>query len=1028
MNVTPHVGPLRWGIGFVAGVGFAALPAIGPFVALLAMAAGRLELHRADRVWWIVALLMGLPWVVGGSVAAGLGAIGQVLAVWLIHRSAAAARQAYGHDPLPHEVGAGLVAGLAVTLVVGLRQLAPLRFDVALTVLDALSWQGNAALFGHAVLVVASLLAMILPSARLRAAAVALGGLGVLLSGAREAQFVFLGIVVVLRLMRRGGGRAAALAEWSVIVLLAIIASGLATVIGLGRPGFVTDLSGTHGGSNLLRGTELVEGDWWYPLGVTVTGREAVVNGANRTVFTVTKTWTEPWARLQQVAVLQPDTAYTLSALLRPEAGARAGLDGWGRIRDGEPAAIVSSTFIDGATRASASGPLEIVETETTPLPDGWTRSSVSFRFLGTSPLAWYTGAIVDRSQRVGTSLEVAELHLAIGTGWQQYVPGAVTRGATLAASRFPIWNDALVAVAAQPLRGWGPGGLPHAISTLQPEEARIRPIAGHAHNALLASWVERGLLGAIGVLGLFTMLSLRAIQQRDRAALVILTGVAVLNIFDATLLSGSVIYPLAAVLGWRAVQQRRPAVAESGAWSASVVRLGLAATDLAVAATCVAGAILLVTHLHLGTSLAASWSPHLSYALLLWPAMAWWGGLYPAYGVASHDALARVVRSAAAASLLFSVSTYLFPEALALPRTAVVLASLATLGAAPLARLIAIQVLRALRLWGRPVVLLGTSPASSTVTRHLLTYPSIGLHPVAAFGSGEGWEVPEVPLRGSVEAAWGFIADEAVQHAIIATHGSSDLGFDNVLLRANRHLRYVQFLPDIRGLPGASFTAAPLGTAIALEARNELASSLNRALKRGLDVIGALLLVVLLSPLFLCVAAFIWWDSRGPIFYLSERVGRYGKPFRCIKFRTMQVHAEESLEALLTKLPHLRHEYQRYHKLRDDPRVSRAGRTLRRFSIDELPQLFNVLLGDMSLVGPRPYLVREVERMGAERDLVFLARPGMTGYWQVAGRNDVSFAERQAMEAHYVRNWSVWWDIDLLLRTPVALLQRRGA
>src|SRR5699024_9369909 len=125
--------------------------------------------------------------------------------------------------------------------------------------------------------------------------------------------------------------------------------------------------------------------------------------------------------------------------------------------------------------------------------------------------------------------------------------------------------------------------------------------------------------------------------------------------------------------------------------------------------------------------------------------------------------------------------------------------------------------------------------------------------------------------------------------------------------------------------------------------------------------------------------------------------IGRFGQAFQCIKFRTMHEDAEERLEGLLKEHPELRAEYERYHKLEDDPRVTRVGRLLRRVSLDELPQLINVFLGQMSLVGPRPYLVREREVMGPERDLIFIARPGMTGYWQIEARNDVSFEERQS-------------------------------
>src|SRR5690606_1778221 len=144
------------------------------------------------------------------------------------------------------------------------------------------------------------------------------------------------------------------------------------------------------------------------------------------------------------------------------------------------------------------------------------------------------------------------------------------------------------------------------------------------------------------------------------------------------------------------------------------------------------------------------------------------------------------------------------------------------------------------------------------------------------------------------------------------------------------------------------------------------------------IDLFGSLALLVVLGVPLLLIALLIRLDTRGPALYLSPRIGRYGNVFNCIKFRTMHVDAEERLAELLATHPELRAEYDRFHKLENDPRVTRVGRLLRRLSLDELPQLINVLLGQMSLVGPRPYLVRELEIMGQERDLIFLARPGM--------------------------------------------------
>src|SRR3712207_2076823 len=160
--------------------------------------------------------------------------------------------------------------------------------------------------------------------------------------------------------------------------------------------------------------------------------------------------------------------------------------------------------------------------------------------------------------------------------------------------------------------------------------------------------------------------------------------------------------------------------------------------------------------------------------------------------------------------------------------------------------------------------------------------------------------------------------------------------------------------------------------------------------------------------PLFLALCLLVWLESRGPVFYSAKRMGRDDTLFSCVKFRTMVPDAEAVLQRILEEDPALREEYSKYHKLRDDPRVTRIGRFLRKTSLDELPQLWNVLRGEMSLVGPRPYLPRESSEIGETQGEILRAYPGITGMWQVGGRNSTSFAERVQIDRNYVRNWSI--------------------
>ena len=200
-----------------------------------------------------------------------------------------------------------------------------------------------------------------------------------------------------------------------------------------------------------------------------------------------------------------------------------------------------------------------------------------------------------------------------------------------------------------------------------------------------------------------------------------------------------------------------------------------------------------------------------------------------------------------------------------------------------------------------------------------------------------------------------------------------------------------------------------------------------SKIIKRVIDIIGSLALLVLFSPLFLVVALMVSLDG-GPVFYRHKRIGRDGKPFGCLKFRTMILGAEACLNEYLSYHPEQRREWEQDQKLAFDPRVTAIGNVLRRLSLDELPQLVNVLVGEMSLVCPRPVTEGELKHYGAAASAYLAVRLGLTGPWQVSGRNDVSYATRVAMDEAYVRNFSLWNDIVILLRTPGVVLSKKGA
>lgn len=206
--------------------------------------------------------------------------------------------------------------------------------------------------------------------------------------------------------------------------------------------------------------------------------------------------------------------------------------------------------------------------------------------------------------------------------------------------------------------------------------------------------------------------------------------------------------------------------------------------------------------------------------------------------------------------------------------------------------------------------------------------------------------------------------------------------------------------------------------------------SRVGRTIKRSGDVLFSLAVLALGAPLFGLLAALVKLSSPGPVFYVQKRVGRGYRRFGCIKFRTMRADADAVLAQVLERSPAMRAEFERDFKLRDDPRITPIGRFLRRSSLDELPQFLNVLRGEMSVVGPRPIVDKEIERYSDYMDEVLAVRPGLTGLWQVSGRNNLSYAKRVRLDLAYARGRSFFLDSAIILRTFGVLLlpMDRGA
>lgn len=405
--------------------------------------------------------------------------------------------------------------------------------------------------------------------------------------------------------------------------------------------------------------------------------------------------------------------------------------------------------------------------------------------------------------------------------------------------------------------------------------------------------------------------------------------------------------------------------------------------------------------------------------------------GLYPGYGIDEAEELRRQTYAVAATLAITAVFAVALHIAGSLSRLLLLVGFGSLLVLAPLVRhLVKVAMSRA-GVWGKPVVIIGAGEAGSRLVKTLREAWKLGFIPVAAFDNRlvpAGGTLEGVPYGGDLEAAVRLARKHKIDTAIFAMPYTRREDLAPLVSRASLCFRHVMIIPNLSGITNSAVVARDFAGTFGVEIKYNLLDPWSRRIKRALDLFGVVVGGLLISPLLLAIFLLIKLDSPGPAFYGHQRLGADGRHFLCWKFRSMHPHAEQLLEEYLQTNRHLRAEWEQNQKLRDDPRVTRIGRVLRKTSLDELPQLWNVLLGQMSLSGPRPIVDVEAPKYGKVYELYKRIKPGMTGAWQVSGRSNTSYAERVAMDSHYVRNWSLWLDLVILARTIKIVLLGRGA
>ncbi|WP_314154069.1 undecaprenyl-phosphate galactose phosphotransferase WbaP [Rouxiella badensis] len=350
-----------------------------------------------------------------------------------------------------------------------------------------------------------------------------------------------------------------------------------------------------------------------------------------------------------------------------------------------------------------------------------------------------------------------------------------------------------------------------------------------------------------------------------------------------------------------------------------------------------------------------------------------------------------------------------------------------------PTARMLTKVVLDKLGIWQRDTMIIGSGKNAVEAYKAISDETNMGLR-VIGFISDKPSELPDDRLEGlpviHSNAKWlenGI--DKRMQFIVAVENDEGEIRNSWLRELMIKGYRYVSVIPTLRGMPLDSTDMSFIFSheVMIFRVHQNLAKWSSRISKRTFDIIFSLAIIILLSPALFYISRKVKKDG-GPAIYGHERIGKGGVPFKCLKFRSMAINSKELLAELLETDPEARAEWEETFKLKNDPRVTKIGGLLRRTSLDELPQLFNVLKGEMSLVGPRPIIHAELDRYRDQVDYYLLSKPGMTGLWQVSGRSDVDYETRVYFDAWYVKNWSMWNDIAILFKTIGVVFKRDGA
>jgi Undecaprenyl-phosphate galactose phosphotransferase WbaP len=398
--------------------------------------------------------------------------------------------------------------------------------------------------------------------------------------------------------------------------------------------------------------------------------------------------------------------------------------------------------------------------------------------------------------------------------------------------------------------------------------------------------------------------------------------------------------------------------------------------------------------------------------------------GLYPGVGLNYVEELGQIVTSTSFTFLVMIGITFVLKTTSYYSRLILSIAWLFI----PLTRYVMRRLLIRWHLWGEPVVIIGNSQKVVPLVEHFRINLQLGLRPVAVLRDDqcEGCTL-SIHTPESICTILAQARNLSLKTALVVIDDLNDIDqlverfrtvFHRVILVKDKNGRY-----GLNGLQYMDFS-----NILGLQVKNNLLNPWSQAFKRFIDVLASFSGMLFLAPLLGLIAIWIKLDSPGGVFYRQARLGRNGQPFNLLKFRTMHQDADQILIDELDKDESLKKEWDSFQKLKDDPRITRVGRFLRRFSLDELPQLWNIARAEMSLVGPRPMMPNQRDLYGEPFGNYVRVTPGITGLWQVSGRNQTTFARRAELDNEYIQCWSIWLDVYILIKTIKVVFWQKGA